>query len=118
MIRTGAWVVLWRVATTLTLHPDRRRPATRSEALRLLDALRHLGHAHQWPGELVEELIGVLLFAQGELQQLHDRRSCCARFRAVIEPDISSGPRVGYADGGRGLQPKETISRSASLIHS
>src|SRR3954447_17059611 len=74
MIRTGAWVVLWRVATTLTLHPDRQRPATRSEALRLLDALRHLGHAHQWPGELVEELIGVLLFAQGELQQLHDRR--------------------------------------------
>ena len=50
-----------------------RRACVRSTAS-LLDALRHLGHAHQWPGELVEKLIGVLLFAQGELQQLHDRR--------------------------------------------
>jgi hypothetical protein len=42
--------------------------------LGLLDALRHLGHAHQWPGELVEKLIGVLFFAHGELQQLQDGR--------------------------------------------
>ena len=70
-----AWVVLggWRrpqrpTKTGPDFHPDRRRPATRSEELRLLDALRHLGHAHQWPGELVEKLIGVLLFAQGKLQ--------------------------------------------------
>ena len=43
-----------------------RRPSVRSTA-RLLDVLRHLGHAHQRAGELVEKLIGVLLFAQGEL---------------------------------------------------
>ena len=62
-----------------------RRACVRSMA-RLLDALRHLGHAHQWPGELVEKLIGVLLFAQGELSSctIGAMWSCWARFRAVI----------------------------------
>ena len=44
-------------------HNKRRRPHVRSTA-GLLHAIRHLGHAHQWPGELVEKLVGVLLFAQ------------------------------------------------------
>jgi hypothetical protein len=29
----------------------------------LLHALRHLGHGHQRPGDLVKKLVGILLFA-------------------------------------------------------
>jgi hypothetical protein len=59
-------------------------------ARELLHSLRHLRDRHQWPGDLVEKLIRVLLFAQRGLQQLNDRR------QVKLLREVSGGDVAGH----------------------
>jgi hypothetical protein len=76
----------------------------------LFHGLGHLGHGHQRPRELVEKLVGILLFAQRCLKEMNDRR------QMQLLREVSSRT-CRHRDGSRGALTELSLCSRSALIH-